>query len=61
MPYTSMYVGAVSMGFSCEELRTMPLNRLMWFIHAHNENNKPPEEKEPPYREGTVEELKAIL
>lgn len=60
MPYTSMFVGAVSMGFSTEDLRTMPLNRLLWFIHVHNLNSAPKSD-EPKPRKGTVDELKRIL
>ena len=36
MPYTTAYVGALSMGFTTADLATMPLNRLMWFTHCRN-------------------------
>lgn len=60
-PYTSMYVGAIGMGFTTADLKSMPLSQLLWFIHCNNENQTGEGEKEQPTRRGTVKELKKIL
>ena len=59
-PYMRMYVGAIGMGFTTADLKTMPLDRLMWLIHCNNLNNgaKEPEEK---YQKGTVAQLKKLI
>lgn len=31
-----MYVAALKLGFSHQDLKEMPLNRLLWFITQHN-------------------------
>lgn len=63
MPYTAMYVAAISMGFTTADLHEMPPDRLLWFIHQNNVNNgaqgEPERDDEP--REGTIEELKRII
>jgi len=56
-----MYVGAIGMGFTTADLKSMPLSQLLWFIHCHNENHGGGGEKEPQVRQGTLAELKKIL
>lgn len=62
MPYTAMYVAAISMGFTTADLREMPPDRLLWFIHQNNVNSgaREPERDDEP-RKGTIAELKRIL
>ena len=56
-----MYVGAIGMGFTTADLKSMPLSQLLWFIHCNNENQGGETEKEPQTRKGTISELKKIL
>lgn len=56
-----MYVGAIGMGFTTADLKSMPLSQLLWFIHCNNENQGEGGEKEPATRPGTIAELKKIL
>ena len=55
-----MYVGAIGIGFTTQDLKSMPLDRLLWLLHCNNLNNgaKEPEEK---YRKGSIAQLKKIL
>ena len=58
-----MYVAAISMGFTTADLREMPPDRLLWFIHQNNVNNgaSEPEERDDEPRPGTIAALKKIL
>lgn len=60
MPYTCMYVAALGMGFGTSDLRTMPPDRLLWFVHCNNLNHGAKGE-EPEFIEGTAEDLKKLL
>ena len=55
-----MYVGAIGMGFTTKDLESMPVDRLMYFIHVNNLLHGG-DEGEPEARPGTIAELKRIL
>ena len=55
-----MYVGAIGMGFTTQDLESMPVDRLMYFIHVNN-LLQGGDEGEPESRPGTIAALKRIL
>ena len=36
-PYTSMYLSGLGMGFTTQDLESMPFGQLMWFLHAQSD------------------------
>ena len=36
MPYTTMCVSAISIGFTLADIRDMPYPRLAWMLHQYN-------------------------
>lgn len=55
-----MYVGAIGMGFSADDLESMPPDRLMFFTHVNN-LLQGGGGKSDDSRPGTISELKKIL
>lgn len=56
-----MYVGAIGMGFTTADLRSMPPGRLMWFIHVNNVLHGGPDSVEEKPQPGTIDQLKSML
>lgn len=64
MPYTSAYVGALSLGFTTADLESMPFNRLMWFIYCHNNSQGSAKHGGPKQQDtvqGTAEMMKRFV
>lgn len=58
MPWTTMCVSAVHLGFTMNDLKDMPLQRLSWMMRAYNDAAEPPKKKP---RRGTAADMKRIL
>lgn len=61
-PYTAMYLSGLRIGFTSNDLRTMPLPRLIQFIDEYNAMNTPSKnEDENKPRKATQADIDSML
>jgi hypothetical protein len=61
LPYTTVFLSGMRMGFTAQELKAMSYTRLLNFIDSYNELMTPEKEGEPTVREATQADIQSML